>query len=99
MSEDPDRTVTANRTLPLWAAVLLAAAAGPVMDAGFPALSWWPLTFVGIAMLLVSLIGRRPGEPFWWAWSAGSPTTSCRSTGPACFSARSRCRRSRPSSR
>jgi apolipoprotein N-acyltransferase len=49
---------------PLWAAVLLAAASGPVMDAGFPDLSWWPLTFVGIGVFLVSLRGRRPGGAF-----------------------------------
>src|ERR1700710_123529 len=49
---------------PLWAAVLLAAAAGPVMDAGFPDLSWWPLTFVGIGVFLVSVRGRRPGGAF-----------------------------------
>jgi apolipoprotein N-acyltransferase len=49
---------------PLWAAVLLSAASGPIMDAGFPDLSWWPLTFVGIGVLLVSLRGRRPGGAF-----------------------------------
>jgi len=49
---------------PLWVAVLLAAASGPVLDAGFPALGWWPLTFVGIGVFLVSLQGRRPGSAF-----------------------------------
>ena len=49
---------------PLWAAVLLAAASGPIMDAGFPDVSWWPLTFVGIGVFLVSLRGRRPGGAF-----------------------------------
>ena len=49
---------------PLWAAVLLAAASGPVMDAGFPDVSWWPLTFVGIGVFLVSVRGRRPGGAF-----------------------------------
>jgi apolipoprotein N-acyltransferase len=51
-------------TRPLWAAVLLAAASGVVMDAGFPALGWWPLTFVGIGVFLVSIRGRRAGGAF-----------------------------------
>ncbi|MGV8972931.1 MAG: hypothetical protein ACOH10_11465, partial [Rhodoglobus sp.] len=45
--------------LPLWAALVVAAASGPVMDAGFPDKGFWPLTFVGIGLVLVSLIGRR----------------------------------------
>jgi apolipoprotein N-acyltransferase len=49
---------------PLWAAILLAVLSGPIMDAGFPALSWWPLTIVGMVMFLVSLSGRRPGGAF-----------------------------------
>ena len=49
---------------PLWASVLLAAASGPVMDAGFPDVSWWPLTFAGIGVFLFSLRGRRPGGAF-----------------------------------
>ena len=52
--------VTAPRpVLPLWAALLIAAASGPVMDAGFPDRGWWPMTFVGVGLLLVTLIGRR----------------------------------------
>jgi apolipoprotein N-acyltransferase len=50
--------------LPLWAAVLTAAAAGPVLDAGFPDRDIWPLTFVGIALVLVTLVGRRAGAGF-----------------------------------
>jgi apolipoprotein N-acyltransferase len=49
---------------PLWAAVLLAGASGPIMDAGFPDLSWWPFTFLGIGVFLVSIRGRRPGGAF-----------------------------------
>jgi apolipoprotein N-acyltransferase len=49
---------------PLWAAVVLAAASGPIMDAGFPDLSWWPFTFIGIGVFLVSIRGRRPGGAF-----------------------------------
>ncbi|AYF99005.1 apolipoprotein N-acyltransferase [Protaetiibacter intestinalis] len=57
----PDRT---RPFLPLWAAVLLAAAAGPVTDAAFPDRGWWPLAFVGVAMVLVAAQGRRAGAGF-----------------------------------
>ncbi len=53
--------------LPLWAAVALALADGPVMTAAFPDQGWWPLAFVGIALVLVSLVGRR----FWSAALVG----------------------------
>jgi apolipoprotein N-acyltransferase len=46
--------------LPFGYAIVLAAASGPIMSGGFPARGWWPLTFVGIAIVLVCLIGRRP---------------------------------------
>ena len=49
--------------LPLWGAVLAAAAAGLVLTLAFPALSWWPAVFVAVPLALVSLIGRR-------AWAA-----------------------------
>jgi apolipoprotein N-acyltransferase len=45
--------------VPLWIAVLLAVSGGWVMDAGFPDKDWWPLTFVGIGMALVALMGRK----------------------------------------
>ena len=47
--------------LPLWAAVLIAAAAGVILDGAFPDRGWWPLAFLGIGMALVSLIGRSIG--------------------------------------
>lgn len=50
--------------LPLWAALIVAAGAGIVLDGGFPDLGIWPLTFVGIALILVTLIGRRLGSAF-----------------------------------
>ncbi len=50
---------TVKPILPLWAALLVAAASGPVMDAGFPDKNIWPLTFVGIGLVLVALVGRR----------------------------------------
>ena len=56
--------VRARPLLPLWGAVLLAAAAGPVTDAAFPALGWWPLAFVGVAMVLVAAERRRAGAGF-----------------------------------
>jgi apolipoprotein N-acyltransferase len=54
------QTVLQRRGLPLWLALIVAAASGPVIDAGFPDRGWWPLTFVGIGLVLWSLIGRRP---------------------------------------
>jgi apolipoprotein N-acyltransferase len=49
---------------PLWAAVLLAAASGGILAAAFPALSLWPLAYIGIGVFLVSLKGRRAGGAF-----------------------------------
>jgi len=57
--------------LPLWAALLFAAASGPIMDAGFPDGYLWPLTFAGIALVLVSLIGRRPRSALLVGFVAG----------------------------
>ncbi|MFT4029810.1 MAG: apolipoprotein N-acyltransferase [Protaetiibacter sp.] len=61
IAPEPDAT---RPFLPLWGAVLLAAAAGPVTDAAFPELGWWPLAFVGVAMVLVAAQGRRAGAGF-----------------------------------
>lgn len=57
--------------MPLWASLLLAAASGPIMDAGFPGRGWWPMTYVGIALVLISLIGRRPRSAFLVGFVAG----------------------------
>ncbi len=51
-------------TLPLWMALLVAAAAGPVLDGAFPDLGWWPLAFPAIALQLITLQGRRLGSAF-----------------------------------
>ncbi|RZI93962.1 MAG: apolipoprotein N-acyltransferase [Microbacterium sp.] len=50
--------------LPLWAALLLAAGGGVVLDLAFPDVGWWPLAFVGVAASLLSLIGRSLGGAF-----------------------------------
>ncbi|CAN5136664.1 apolipoprotein N-acyltransferase [soil metagenome] len=50
--------------LPLWAAVIVAAGAGPVLDAAFPDRGWWPMAFVAIALVLVAARGRRAGAAF-----------------------------------
>ncbi len=57
--------------LPLWAALPLAALSGPIMDAGFPDRGWWPLSFLGIALVLLSLIGRRPAAAILTGFVAG----------------------------
>jgi apolipoprotein N-acyltransferase len=49
--------------IPLWLALLVSAAAGPILDAGFPGFSWWPMTFAGVALMLGVLINR--------GWAAG----------------------------
>ncbi|MCT9820180.1 apolipoprotein N-acyltransferase [Microbacterium sp. W1N] len=48
----------AKPVLPLWAALLVAAAGGAVLDLAYPDVGWWPLAFVGVAAALVPLIGR-----------------------------------------
>jgi apolipoprotein N-acyltransferase len=57
--------------VPLWTALLLALASGPIMDAGFPDRGWWPMTYVGIGLVLVSLIGRRPRSALLVGFIAG----------------------------
>lgn len=57
----PDRT---RPFVPLWGAVLLAVAAGFITDAAFPALGWWPLAFIGVAIVLVAAQGRRAASGF-----------------------------------
>ncbi|TFD67610.1 apolipoprotein N-acyltransferase [Cryobacterium sp. Hb1] len=45
-------------SLPLWAALVVAAGAGAVLDAGFPDRDWWYLAPVGVALMLLALLGR-----------------------------------------
>jgi apolipoprotein N-acyltransferase len=49
--------------VPLWAALILAAAGGVLFNDAFPAMSWWPLVFPGLMLLLFAQQGRG-------AWSA-----------------------------
>ncbi|MCU1439460.1 MAG: lnt [Rhodoglobus sp.] len=62
----------ARAPLPLWAAVLVAAASGPIMDAGFPDKGIWPLTLVGVGLVLVTLIGRGIGGSLLVGFVAGA---------------------------
>ncbi|MUG03680.1 apolipoprotein N-acyltransferase, partial [Bacillus tequilensis] len=58
---DAAPTPSGRLPLPLWAAVLVAAAAGVLMAFAFPAAAIWPLVFVALALLLRALAGRRLG--------------------------------------
>lgn len=58
--------------LPLWAAVAFALASGPVLDAGFPDKNVWPLTFVGIALVLIVARGRSAGGSLLVGFLAGA---------------------------
>ncbi|UWF78672.1 apolipoprotein N-acyltransferase [Microbacterium sp. EF45047] len=51
----------ARPVLPLWLAIVVAAAAGFTMDLAFPSVAAWPLAFPAVGMLLVALIGRSVG--------------------------------------
>lgn len=46
--------------MPLWAALLVAAGGGIILEGGFPDRDWWVLAPVGVVLLLVSLLGRGP---------------------------------------
>ena len=61
----------ARPLLPLWAALVLAAGSGPILDAAFPDLGVWPLAFPAVALVLVSLVGRRAGSAFLVGFVAG----------------------------
>jgi apolipoprotein N-acyltransferase len=64
-------TLPTRPLIPLWLAVIVAAASGPVLALGFPGTGWWPLTFVGVAMVLVCLIGRRIGGSILVGYASG----------------------------
>lgn len=48
-------------SMPLWAAVSAAAAAGFLLDLASPPVGWWPLTFVSVTAALLTLVGRSTG--------------------------------------
>ncbi|WP_372432901.1 apolipoprotein N-acyltransferase [Microbacterium dextranolyticum] len=52
---------SARPVLPLWLALVTAAAAGLVLTLAFPAVAWWPAVFIAVPLALLSLIGRRAG--------------------------------------
>ncbi|MFT3798933.1 MAG: apolipoprotein N-acyltransferase [Microbacterium sp.] len=54
--------------MPLALALPAAALGGPVLDSAFPSVGWWPLAFLGVALSLVSLVGRSA----WGAWAVGT---------------------------
>lgn len=58
MSDTDART---RPLLPLWAAVLSAAAAAFLMDLAYPEAAIWILAFPATALLLLAMIGRRAG--------------------------------------
>lgn len=60
MTERPARTIR-RPLLPLWLALIVAAAGGAILDLAYPSVGWWPLAFVGVASSLVTLIGRSLG--------------------------------------
>ncbi|MGW0659379.1 apolipoprotein N-acyltransferase [Streptodolium elevatio] len=50
-----------------WGAVL-AVLGGVLLFAGFEPVDFWPLAFVGPALLIVALKGRRPRTAFWYGF-------------------------------
>ncbi len=67
-----DAAPSARRGVPLWAAILVAAAAGGLLDLSFPAVGWWPLAFVSITIALCTMIGRSIGGAFLVGTAFGS---------------------------
>ena len=68
---DSRGAVSAKPLLPLWLAVLTAAAGGAIIDAGSPDKLWWPVAFVGIGLVLWALISQRLGRAFMLGLVAG----------------------------
>ncbi len=63
--------IATKAVFPLWAALIVAAGAGPVLDGAFPDRDMWPLAFVGVALILLTLIGRRLGSALLVGFIAG----------------------------
>lgn len=66
-----DEPIRPKPPLPLWLALVVAIAAGPILDGGFPDQGVWPLTFVGIALVLLCLMGRSVGGALLVGFVAG----------------------------
>jgi apolipoprotein N-acyltransferase len=62
----------ARPLMPLWLALVGAVGAGIALDAGFPDKGWWPLTLVGVGIVLAGLVGRGWGSAFLIAAVAGA---------------------------
>ena len=52
----------ATPLFPGWAALLLAAGSGYLLDAAFPDRGWWPMLFPAVMLLFLALRGRT----YWW---------------------------------
>lgn len=50
--------------LNLWLALIVSAVSGFTLESAFPERGWWPLAFLGILLLLWSLVGRGPWTAF-----------------------------------
>jgi apolipoprotein N-acyltransferase len=57
--------------MPLWASVLCAAGAGAILDGGFPDRGWWVLGPIGVALMLLALVGRGTWTGLLVGWVAG----------------------------
>lgn len=57
--------------MPLWASVLLAAGAGAILDGGFPDRGWWVLGPIGVALMLLAMVGRGTWTGLLVGWVAG----------------------------
>ncbi|MDQ0612893.1 apolipoprotein N-acyltransferase [Microbacterium sp. W4I4] len=63
-----ESVASARPLVPLWAAAWMSAVAGLLMNLAFPAAAIWPLALVAVALVLVSLEGRKT----WGAVLVGS---------------------------
>ncbi|MFB7250804.1 apolipoprotein N-acyltransferase [Microbacterium sp. NPDC056234] len=57
----PEHIPRPRALMPLWLAVLVAAASGWLMDLSYPDVAAWILAFPATGLLLLALIGRRAG--------------------------------------
>lgn len=67
----PVFTAARSATLPLWLAVITAGVGGLLNSYAFPARGWWPLAFVGTALIFWVLKNRRVGASLLLGFVAG----------------------------